>query len=82
MELINILGLIAAIGTALGVIYKYILHPMEQLSRAVERIAVLDESNKMVLECLLAIMNNIITGNNVDKLKDKRDELEHFCIKK
>jgi hypothetical protein len=29
MELINILGLIAAIGTALGVIYKYILHPME-----------------------------------------------------
>lgn len=82
MELINILGIIAAIGTALGVIYKYILHPMEQLSRAVERIAVLDESNKMVLECLLAIMNNIITGNNVDKLKDKRDELEHFCIKK
>lgn len=82
ITLMSVLALIASIGAALGVIYKYIIKPLEHFSQAMEKIAVLDESNKIMLECLLAIMNNMISGNSVDKLKEKRNELESFCINK
>ena len=82
MSFYEILALIAAIGAAVGVIIKYIVQPLEKFGQAMDKIVLLDESNKIMLECLLAIMNNLITGNGVDKLKDKRDQLEAFCINK
>ena len=82
MSFYEILALIAAVGAAIGVIIKYIVQPLEKFGAAMDKIVLLDESNKIMLECLLAIMNNLITGNGVDKLKDKRDQLEAFCINK
>lgn len=39
-----------------------------------------EESNQMILKCLYAILNHEITGNNVDKLTARRDELQEYLI--
>ena len=82
MTFTQILILIGSIGGALGVIIKYIIKPINHFNQAMEKLIMLDESNKIILESLLAIMNTLITGNNTDKLKKQRDQLEKFCIEK
>ena len=47
-----------------------------------ERLKEVEESNKMILQCLLAIVNHEITGNCIDKMKVVRDELQEYLIKK
>ena len=41
-----------------------------------------EESNKMILQCLLVIINHDITGNGIDKLKSTRDKLQEYLIEK
>ena len=82
MTFTQILILIGSIGGALGVIIKYIIKPINHFSQAMDKLIMLDESNKIILESLLAIMNTLITGNNTDRLKKQRDQLEKFCIEK
>lgn len=77
-EFLILLGLT---GTALGVIGKFICLPIKKLNEALETITYVDCAVKVLMECELAHLNNIITGNSVDKLKEKRDKLEEFCIK-
>ena len=47
-----------------------------------ERLKDLETSNKMILQCLLVIINHDITGNGIDKMKGARDELQEFLINK
>lgn len=44
------------------------------------RIKEIEESNQMILKCLLVIINHDITGNGIDKMKAARDELQDFLI--
>ena len=44
------------------------------------RLKEVEESNQMILKCLYAILNHEITGNNVDKLTARRDELQEYLI--
>lgn len=44
------------------------------------RLEEVEESNQMILKCLYAILNHEITGNNVDKLTARRDELQEYLI--
>lgn len=46
------------------------------------RLKEIEDSNKMVLQCLLVIINHDITGNGIDKMKEARDELQNFLITK
>lgn len=46
------------------------------------RLKDIEDSNKMMLQCLLAIINHSITGNGIDKMKQTRDELQEFLIQK
>lgn len=46
------------------------------------RLQAVEESNKMILQCLLVILNHDITGNGIDKMKESRDELEAFLVNK
>ena len=46
------------------------------------RLASIEESNKMTLQCLLVIINHEITGNGIEKMKAARDELQEFLINK
>ena len=45
-----------------------------------ERLQDIEESNKMILQTLLVIINHDITGNGIDKMKDTRDKLQEYLI--
>ena len=47
-----------------------------------ERLKEVENSNKMILQCLLVIINHDITGNGIDKLKTTRDKLQEYLIEK
>ena len=82
--------------TALYGIYKIVKEikkPSEDLNAKVdnhdkllnddnERLKDVENSNKMILQCLLVIINHDITGNCIDKMKDCRDELQEYLINK
>lgn len=46
------------------------------------RLKEVEDSNKMILQCLLVIINHDITGNGIDKLKSTRDKLQEYLIEK
>lgn len=52
------------------------------LSNDNERLKDIEALNKMMLQCLLVIINHDITGNGIDKMKEVRDELQDFLISK
>ena len=91
----QILALCALITSLWGVwkIVKEFKKPNEDLKSKVEkherlltnddaRLKDIEYSNKMILQCLLVIINHDITGNGIDKLKDTREELQDYLINK
>ena len=54
----------------------------ELLEKDNKRMHAYEESNQMILKCLLVIINHEITGNGIDKMKTARDELQEFLINK
>ena len=41
-----------------------------------------ENSNEVICQSLFVLLNHEITGNSVDKLKEQRDRLEEYLIKK
>ena len=91
----QIVGFCALVTALWGIwkIVKEIKKPNEDLKKTVEkheqlltndntRLEDIENSNKMMLQCLLVMINHNITGNGIDKLKETRDELQEFLIKK
>lgn len=54
----------------------------EKLNKDLERIESMEETNKVLCECILALLNHEITGNSVDKMKESRDKMEKHLIQK
>ncbi len=52
----------------------------ELLKKDDKRMKEVEDSNKMILQCLLVIINHDITGNGIDKMKAARDELQEYLI--
>ena len=74
-------------------IVKELRKPNEDLKAKVEehdqclandnnRLKEVEASKKMILQCLLVIINHDITGNGIDRMKDARDELQEYLINK
>ena len=74
-------------------IVKELRKPKEDLKAKVDELDItlasdhgrlkdVEESNKMILQCLLVIINHDITGNGIDRLKSTRDELQEYLINK
>ena len=74
-------------------IVKEVKKPSEDLKETVakhdtlldndnKRLKEIEDSNRMILQCLLVIINHDITGNGIEKMKDARDELQEFLINK
>lgn len=91
-QIIYICGLIAALW-GLWKIVKELKKPNDDLKAAVSKHAKLldndnkrlkeyEESNRMILQCLLVIINHEITGNGIENLKHARDDLEEYLINK
>lgn len=68
--------------TICGFIYKLLIKPLLDINSKIDDIRELDKAYKVMAESILAIMNNLITHNNVDKLKEQRDKMESFLINK
>lgn len=41
-----------------------------------------EESNRMILRCLLIIINHEITGNGIETMKEARDNLQNYLVDK
>ena len=74
-------------------IVKEVKKPSEDLKETVakhdtlldtdnKRLKEIEDSNRMILQCLLVIINHDITGNGIEKMKDARDELQEYLINK
>lgn len=74
-------------------IVKELKKPSKDLRKTVEkhdalldndnkRLKDIEESNNMILQCLLVIINHDITGNGIEKMKEARDDLQEFLIKR
>lgn len=91
----QILGFCALI-TALWGLWKIVKEwkkPSDDLKKKVDRHeALLDNDNKrlteietsdrMILQCLLVIINHEVTGNGIDKMKEARDKLQEYLVNK
>ena len=42
----------------------------------------IENSNEVICQSLFVLLNHEITGNSIDKLKEQRDRLEEYLIKK
>lgn len=91
-QIIYICGLIAALW-GLWKIVKELKKPNDDLKAAVskhtklldndnKRLKEYEESNRMILQCLLVIINHEITGNGIENLKHARDALQEYLINK
>ena len=54
----------------------------ERLSRDHERLNELEDSNRIIMRALMALMSHEINGNSDDKLKASYDEIQRFLIEK
>ena len=91
----QILGFCALVTSLFGVwkIIKEIKKPNANLKETVtkhdmllktdnKRLKDIEDSNKMILQSLLVIINHDITGNGIEKMKAAREELQEFLINK
>ena len=89
----QILAFCAFVTTLWGVwkIVKEIKKPNDDLKNIVarhdklldnddKRLKEIENSNRMILQCLLVIINHDITGNGIEKMKTARDELQEYLI--
>lgn len=91
-QILGFCGLIAALWGVWKIVKEW-KKPSEDLRAKVaehdnilkkdhERLKNIEESDKMMLQCLLVIINHDITGNGINNLKEVRDELQEFLINK
>lgn len=65
-----------------------ILHKNDQQSnqtrfdKDLKEIKLLEESNRHICQCMVALMDHEITGNSIERLKNARDDLNRFLIEK
>ena len=89
----QILAFCAFVTTLWGVwkIVKEIKKPNDDLKNTVarhdklldnddKRLKEIENSNRMILQCLLVIINHDITVNGIEKMKTARDELQEYLI--
>lgn len=84
--------LIAGLWSVIKII-KEIRKPNDDLKKTVARHSELldndnkrlkehEESNHMILKCLLVIINHEITGNGIETMKEARDDLQKYLVDK
>ena len=84
---------IAGAGVIIYRIYKKARQPDAERDEALERhqrlldndnkrLKELEESNKIIMQSMLAIMSHEIDGNHVEDLKQARDDLQKYLIRR
>lgn len=63
--------------------YKALFADYEvRFKRDLERINAIEESNKLIIKSLLALMKHAEDGNNVDELKRASNDLQNYILNK
>lgn len=75
--------------TAIGAVVKLLMKPIRKLDDHEQRIQTLEQTveeskatDRYITRALNAIVNHMIDGNGIDKLKEVRDEFQNEIIKK
>lgn len=89
----QLLGFFALVSATWGFIriIKEIKKPSDDLKEQVAahesylksdnlRLKEVEDSNKLILQSLLVIINHDITGNGIDKLKETRTNIQEYLI--
>lgn len=90
--ILAICGGISVIGGGVAVIIK-LISPIRKMKGAIHENAVaihndeiklgeIEECDKVICQCLLAILDHNITNNSIDKLKAARKNLQDFLIER
>ena len=61
---------------------KTVAKHSELLDNDNKRLKEHEESNRMILKCLLVIINHEITGNGIETMKEARDDLQKYLVDK
>lgn len=89
-------GSIATVAGAVAIIYNIhqkakqpdterdeaLKHHSELLDNDNKRLKELEDSNKVLMQSMLALLSHAIDGNNTEDLKDARDELQKYLIRR
>ena len=66
------------------VLEKHEKSDIESIKALIARVDKVEDSSEagiaVICRCMLAMLNNSITGNGVDKLKTARDEMQDYLI--
>ena len=54
---------------------------IEKFNADLRTLADLTDSNRHMCGCMLALLDHMISGNSIDKMKDVRDEMRDWLIK-
>jgi len=54
----------------------------EKLKNDHERITALEESNRIIMRALMAVMSHEVNGNSTEKLQKSMDEIQQFLIER
>ena len=86
ISLAQVLWLIGGI-TAIGAFVKLVIKPFQRLDNHESRIKVLEDATQerkqtdlFMMKSLNAIVNHMIDGNGIDRLKEVRDEYQEQII--
>lgn len=91
-QILSICGAISIVGGAGAIVVK-VIRPAFLLTKRVSQLEVyndkdykklqsLEDMQKQQSKCLAAMLNHQITGNGIDEMKKKRDELLENIIEK
>ena len=80
--IINTIKIINGIFKPIKKIEKKLLEHEELLQRDYKRLTDAEASNKVICKCMLALLDNEITGNSIEKLKLAKKDLQDFLINK
>lgn len=54
----------------------------EKFKTDIAAIGQIEEANKKICKCMVALMDHEITGNSIERMKKTRDELNDYLIEK
>lgn len=93
LALCGSLATIATAGAIIYKVYKAVKKPdterddklkkhAELLDKDNKRLKELEESNKIIMQSLLALMSHELDGNHTQNLKEARDDLQKYLIQR
>lgn len=73
-------GIITGIGGAITVIKNTIIKPLQNISNRIQKLDKIEEGQIILMKSTASLMEHIITGNHIEKLKEDYDNLITFNI--